>query len=80
MDKQGGRAWGPRPGGHNPLQATDLSLRSPYTCHPGVVTLSAGVASYPADGETAAELVRVADTRLDAAKQGGRNRVIGPFG
>jgi diguanylate cyclase (GGDEF)-like protein len=45
-----------------------------------VVTLSAGVASYPTDGETAAELVRVADMRLYAAKQGGRNRVIGPFG
>jgi len=44
------------------------------------VTLSAGVASYPADGETAADLVRVADMRLYAAKQGGRNRVMGPRG
>ncbi len=42
------------------------------------VTLSAGVAAYPDDGETAGELIRIADMRLYAAKQGGRNRVIGP--
>ena len=44
------------------------------------VTLSAGVATYPADGETAAELIRISDMRLYAAKQGGRNRVMGPVG
>ncbi len=43
------------------------------------VTLSAGVARYPADGETAAELIQISDMRLYAAKKGGRNRVMGPL-
>lgn len=41
------------------------------------VTLSVGVASWPADGATAADLIRRADDRLYAAKQAGRNRVKG---
>ena len=44
------------------------------------VTLSAGVATYPSDGATAAELIQISDMRLYAAKQGGRNRVMGPLG
>jgi len=39
------------------------------------VTLSAGVATFPCDGDSAEVLVRVADDRLYRAKRGGRNRV-----
>jgi two-component system chemotaxis family response regulator WspR len=42
---------------------------------PGL-TLSAGIASTPEDGKTAADLVRVADARLYVAKAANGNRVI----
>jgi len=42
------------------------------------ITLSAGVASLPDDGTDPVELLEVADQRLFAAKDGGRNRVVGP--
>jgi diguanylate cyclase (GGDEF)-like protein len=41
------------------------------------LTFSAGVASLPADGERAEDLVTRADARLLAAKASGRNRVLG---
>jgi two-component system cell cycle response regulator len=44
------------------------------------LTFSAGVASLPADGERAEELVTRADARLLAAKASGRNRVLGGTG
>jgi diguanylate cyclase (GGDEF)-like protein len=46
---------------------------------PGVprpVTITAGVANYPANGRTRDELVRAADDALYQAKQAGRNRVL----
>lgn len=46
---------------------------------PGVprpVTISAGVAEYPAQGSTRDDLVGAADEALYAAKQAGRNRVL----
>jgi diguanylate cyclase (GGDEF)-like protein len=42
---------------------------------PRAVTISAGVASFPAHGKTRDEMVRAADSGLYAAKQAGRNRV-----
>jgi len=41
-------------------------------------TVSAGVASFPADGDTGDDLLDVADQRLFLAKESGRNRVVGP--
>jgi diguanylate cyclase (GGDEF)-like protein len=40
-----------------------------------VVTVSAGVATFPDDAEDEENLVRVADERLYAAKSAGRNLV-----
>jgi diguanylate cyclase (GGDEF)-like protein len=42
------------------------------------ITVSVGVASWPADGSTATELLATADRRLFDAKRAGRNRVVGP--
>jgi two-component system, cell cycle response regulator len=40
------------------------------------VTISAGLASFPQDGEDAAELFALADQRMFRAKREGRNRVV----
>jgi two-component system cell cycle response regulator len=40
------------------------------------VTISAGLASFPQDGEDAAELFALADERMFQAKTEGRNRVV----
>ncbi|MGE0440656.1 MAG: GGDEF domain-containing protein [Gemmatimonadales bacterium] len=45
---------------------------------PAKITVSAGLASWPADGLTAEELLGRADERLFQAKDSGRNRVVGP--
>ena len=42
------------------------------------VTVSIGAAMYPDDGNVPDALFRAADERLYAAKEGGRNRVVGP--
>lgn len=42
------------------------------------VTASLGAALYPLDGDDYHQVVRRADERLYHAKQGGRNRVVGP--
>jgi diguanylate cyclase (GGDEF)-like protein len=42
------------------------------------ITAALGVASFPADGDTAAALLRVADRTLYAAKQSGGNRTLTP--
>jgi len=43
------------------------------------VTVSAGVASWPADGQDFEAVLKSADERLYAAKASGRNMVIGPL-
>ncbi|MEO7415927.1 MAG: GGDEF domain-containing protein, partial [Thermoanaerobaculia bacterium] len=45
---------------------------------PASVTVSIGVAIWPEDGETPAEVLRCADQRLYQAKEQGRDRVVGP--
>ena len=43
------------------------------------ITVSAGVASWPADGQTPKQLLAEADRRMFEAKQAGRNCVVGPL-
>lgn len=43
------------------------------------LTVSAGIASWPADGHEFDDVLKCADERLYAAKAAGRNIVIGPF-
>jgi diguanylate cyclase (GGDEF)-like protein len=45
---------------------------------PVSVTISIGVASWPEDGEAAAEILGCADRRLYEAKENGRDQVVGP--
>jgi diguanylate cyclase (GGDEF)-like protein len=44
----------------------------------GQLTISGGVASWPADGQTFEEVLQRADERLYSAKAAGRNLIIGP--
>lgn len=44
----------------------------------GTITISAGIASAPEDGDNVDQLLGRADTRLFAAKTAGRDRVVGP--
>jgi diguanylate cyclase (GGDEF)-like protein len=53
-----------------------LILKPAGAGHAIKLTVSAGVADYPADGSTARSLLTTADQRLLRAKQAGRNRVI----
>jgi diguanylate cyclase (GGDEF)-like protein len=55
------------------VESTDF--RIPGRESPLTVTVSGGVATYPADGGTTTDLLRVADESLYEAKQGGRNRI-----
>ncbi|MBK9410509.1 MAG: GGDEF domain-containing protein [Gemmatimonadetes bacterium] len=50
----------------------------PDRAEPTRMTVSIGVADRPHDGETALDIVAEADRRLFAAKEAGRNRVVGP--
>lgn len=53
-----------------------LLLKPPGTGHTIKVTVSAGIAIYPQDGDNARTLLSCADQRLLRAKQAGRNRVV----
>lgn len=54
-----------------------LSLRKLAPATPDHVTISVGVATYPAQAKTVQELIRLADEALYQAKSLGRNRVVG---
>ncbi len=57
-----------------------LAIPLPKAMGHGSLTVSAGIATYPADGHTADELLDEADARLFRAKAAGRNRVVGRAG
>jgi diguanylate cyclase (GGDEF)-like protein len=54
-----------------------LAQISEFAGVPRPVTLSIGVAAVPANGLTRDQVIRAADSALYAAKQAGRNRVMG---
>ena len=58
------------------VSATPIHLSG--RVRPVSVTISIGVASFPEDGITAAQMLACADERLYEAKDGGRDRVVGP--
>ena len=53
-------------------------IHLPGRSKPATLTVSIGVAIWPEDGQTPAEILRRADQRLYQAKAEGRDRVIGP--
>ena len=52
------------------------TFKIPGKDSPLPMTISGGVATYPRDGDTTADLLRVADKALYKAKQTGRNRIV----
>lgn len=62
------------------LAIADLGLPSTAGAHPERLTISGGVAVADAESDTWDAVVAAADTALYAAKQAGRNRVVGPNG
>ncbi|HUO35223.1 MAG TPA: GGDEF domain-containing protein [Candidatus Acidoferrum sp.] len=58
------------------IAATPVELCS--SKQPVGVTISAGIASYPEDGDTEDVIFSLADQRLFRAKREGRNRVVAP--
>ncbi len=52
------------------------SFKIPGRDSPLGITISGGVATFPKDGDTTADLLRVADKALYEAKQRGRNRIV----
>ena len=62
------------------IRAACAAARHPTDQGGLVVTLSAGVATWPGAGESPELVLETADRALYRAKQGGRNRVEGPRG
>ena len=52
------------------------SLEIPYECHRLTTTISMGIASYPANGETRQALLRAADQAMYGAKRAGRDHIL----
>ncbi|TFG53362.1 MAG: GGDEF domain-containing protein [Gemmatimonadales bacterium] len=63
---------------HLRLAIAQTLVRRPQHEATAGFTVSAGVAGFPADGDTGDDLLDVADKRLFLAKEAGRNRVVGP--
>jgi len=51
-------------------------IKIPGLDHPLRITISGGVATFPADGETTTELINAADQALYGAKRNGRNEIL----
>jgi diguanylate cyclase (GGDEF)-like protein len=62
------------------LAVAGLLLPVPAGDLPGRITVSIGVAGWPADGVDTREVIARADARLYQAKALGRNRLVGPAG
>ena len=63
---------------HLRLEIAQTLVRIPQHEATAGFTVSAGVASFPADGDTGDDLLDQADRRLFQAKEAGRNKVVGP--
>lgn len=61
------------------LDIANMPIRLRGRPLPAGVTISAGVAIWPQEGETVEEVLALADQRLYQAKQAGRNRVVCPL-
>ena len=75
------------PGSQHPTDPMSLADRLRHAIHghdfkclgpeaPGRVTISGGLACFPWDGKTRAEIVRAADDALLSAKRSGKNRIV----
>ena len=62
----------------NELRAELAQVVLPTTEGPQHLTISAGVGSWPEDGQTFEEVLARVDERLYEAKEAGRDRVVGP--
>ncbi len=60
------------------LRARVAASTTSHDHSPLALTVSGGLAMYPADGGSWDELFAAADRRLYEAKTGGRNRMTGP--
>jgi diguanylate cyclase (GGDEF)-like protein len=58
--------------------AEELDVDTPRGTVHAPLTISAGLACWPADGPLFSDLLHAADDRLMEAKRAGRNRVVGP--
>ncbi|NNG15622.1 MAG: GGDEF domain-containing protein [Gemmatimonadales bacterium] len=63
---------------HLRLEIAQTLVRIPQHEATAGFTVSAGVASFPADGDGGDDLLDQADRRLFQAKEAGRNKVVGP--
>ncbi len=61
-------------------QAVETKLNDGTTPWPQRITVSAGVATFPEDGDNAHDVLSAADQAMYVAKRQGRNRVIGARG
>jgi diguanylate cyclase (GGDEF)-like protein len=58
------------------LRNTLNSLYIPYGIYSLTITISVGIACYPANGLTRAAILRAADKAMYAAKEAGRDHIL----